>query len=326
MRELVLIIPDFYLGERELRAPRHLPLPALERLLRLATRQSLAGGWRPWLCERVGRPDLAGLAPAALAAGGLDPVVPSQGCRRVWLAQPVHLQAGLTRVELAADGLLRLGRAEAEALARDFRASIGDGRLVLEPLAGGAFLLHGLEADATTEDPARHLGADIAAALPRGAGAAALRRLSGEVELWLHEHPVNRERLRSGAAPVSGLWLWGGGEASGELARRHLPQGFGTDASFAGLWRLCGAEARPLPADCDALEQETGAASAVALVEQAAGLEALERDWMAPAAARLGRGDLAMLTLVINDHSFSVRPRDRFRLWRARRPWPERLA
>lgn len=329
MRELILIFPDFHPAGTDRRALRPAELPTLENLLRFAARQPLAGGWRQWLCRRLGRPDLAVLSPAALAAG-LRASLPPEG-RRVWLAQPVHLQAGLTRVELAPDGLLRLASGEAEALAQDFQARIGAERLVLEPLLGGTFLLHGLEAEATTEDPARHLGADIAEALPRGVGAAALRRLSGEVELWLHEHPVNRERLHRGAAPVSSLWFWGGGEAgdipaAGRDPERDFPRGFGVEASFAGLWRLCGAEARPLPAGCAALGQAAGAAPAVALVEQAvAGPEALERDWLAPAAMRLRRGDLAMLTLVIDDFAFSVRPHDRFRFWRPRRPWPEQL-
>lgn len=328
MRELILIFPDCYLAGADRRGLWPAELPALEGLLRVAVRRPVLGGWRAWLCRRVGRPDLAELAPAVLAAGLRDARLLAG--RRIWLAQPVHLQAGLTRVELAPEGLLRLEPGEAEALARDFNVRIGEERLVLEPLDGGALLLHGLEAEATTEDPARHLGADIAAALPRGVGAAALRRLSGEVELWLHEHPVNLERLHRGLMPVSSLWFWGGGEASGTPAGHcpgpGLPRGFGADAGFAGLWRRCGGEVRSLPADCDTLEREAGSGTAVVLIEQGAGgLEALERGWVAPVAMRLWRGDLPRLTLVMNDFAFSLRPRDRFRFWRSRRPWPGQL-
>lgn len=324
MRELVLIIPDLYLQEGEWPALLA-PLPGLEALLRFATREALPQGWRAWLCRTLGRDDLAALAPASLAAG--SQAAHDAPSRRLWLAEPVHLQAGLTRVQLAPEGLLRLGQDEAAILAADFRAIFGASGLALQPLPAGNFILHGLEAEARTEDPARYLGSDIAEALPAGSMAAALRRLSGEVELWLHSHPVNRARASRGVPAVSSLWIWGGGDARGRTVARSLPAGFGEDASLVGLWRLCGQEPMALPGSLAALDDRSGS-SAVAAIgggSSGAGLEALERDWFAPAAMRLARGELAMLTLVANDLAFRVRSRDRLRFWRRRRRWIEHL-
>lgn len=324
MRELVLIIPDLYLQEGE-RPALAAPLPGLEALLRFATREALPQGWRAWLCRKLGRDDLAALAPASLAAGSQTAADASP--RRVWLAEPVHLRAGLTRVQLAPDGLLRLHPDEAATLAADFGAVFGASGLALQPLPAGNFLLRGLEAEARTEDPARYLGGDIAEALPAGSMAAALLRLSSEVELWLHSHPVNHSRVRSGVLAVSSLWIWGGGDARGRTIARSLPAGYGEDASLVGLWRLCGHEPMALPGCLAALDDRSGSSAVVAIggALSGAGLELLERDWFAPAAARLARGGLAMLTLVANDLAFRVRPRDRLIFWRRRRRWIEYL-
>jgi len=71
-----------------------------------------------------------------------------------------------------------------------------------------AFSLAGpASADAHAPEPARCVGMNMAAALPRSP---ALRRLGAEIEIWLHEHPVNRARSERGELPVTGLWLWGG--------------------------------------------------------------------------------------------------------------------
>lgn len=325
MRDLVLILPDLYLQDGE-PSGEAATLPALEKLLRYAARAALPQGWRSWLCSRVGRTDLAALAPACLAAGAVAAVAPSSR-RRVWLAQPVHLRAGLTRVQLAHDGLLRLTPDELDAVSGDFRAAFGGSGLGLHPVSGGGFLLSGLEAEAHTEDPARYLGADISEALPKGSAAAALQRLASEIELWLYTHPINSARARAGLLAVSSLWIWGGGERCGRERAQALPAGFGEDACLVGLWRLCGQEPYPLPGSLPAFEA-LAAQHCVAVIRGASdgpGLVALERDWFAPAGEALAHGEIERLTFVVNDFALCLRPLDRLKFWRRRRRWMECL-
>ncbi len=46
--------------------------------------------------------------------------------------------------------------------------------------------------------------------LARGAAGGTLRRLGAEIEMWLHEHPLNQQRRTGrGQLPVTTLWFWG---------------------------------------------------------------------------------------------------------------------
>jgi hypothetical protein len=60
----------------------------------------------------------------------------------------------------------------------------------------------------------------------------ALRRLGAEIEMWLHDHPINDARRRRGELPVTSLWLWGAGAvpasgdagaAGGGIAAEQVP-------------------------------------------------------------------------------------------------------
>jgi hypothetical protein len=330
----VIVIADLYLpGEGR---GASVALPGLERIARFATISVLSRGWRPWLAERVGCAELADEAPACVAARCCTAL--SAGA--VWLATPVHCIAGLASVHLEHRGLLKLSQAELTALAADFRAVFQGSPFALAPLPSGGFLLAGPAlADAAGIEPARSIGMSIAAALPR---APALRRLGAEIEIWLHEHPVNRARGARGELPVTSLWLWGGGmlaagarapASSGAAADRA----YGSDPYLAGLWCARGAHAQALPESIAALDAAPARCSVI-LVELAELLRAerraglgdalalLDARWLAPAAARVARGAMQSLTVIANDRCLTLGRRDFMKRWRRARPGLAALA
>ena len=171
----------------------------------------------------------------------------------------------------------------------------------------------------------------VAEALPVGEGAPALRRLSAEMEMWLHEHSVNTARMRRGEPPVAALWLWGGGAppAARPAARREIVDAaFGLDAFVGGLWRLAGGETSPMPVDSAAVIGEPRAQRALGVVEVTELLHAnaswpltqavaeIDRRLISPSLAALHRGELDRVVLLANDRSLSMRATHRWRLWR----------
>jgi len=146
----------------------------------------------------------------------------------------VHWVASLTTLHLPAHGLLRLASAEQQLLVESFAASFASAGFRLRALPSGGFLALGtaLPEGVETLDPAQCLGANLAEALPQGPGAAALRRLGAEIEMWLHEHPVNITRMRAGQPPISTLWLWGGGARLATRARAGAGTSQGTAERF----------------------------------------------------------------------------------------------
>jgi hypothetical protein len=318
-----LVLQDLYPNRASPEAPALPRLAALERWIARAAATPLPRGWRAALAEGAAAESYTEGGAAAGAAGALpDPT------RGYWLATPVHLLAGLDTLRLHPAGLLTTSLEEQCALAADFEQVFQGSGWARRATQRRELLLEGPPAEGiTTQDPARFLGRAVREGVPQGVGAAALRRLMSEIEMWLHEHPVNERRLAAGQLPISGLWLWGGGEAASERAR-SLPPLYGEDLAAEALWKLAGAPIHSLPSDWAALPntRERGAVLIVP-VDSGAGAEALqrhERDWIAPllAHALRGRGEA---TLLCADKRFTLTGRARWKLWRRDRPWWEAL-
>jgi hypothetical protein len=324
VRELVIVIPDLYLP-RELRGAsgagsRFENIPGLESAARFGARTRLAGGWRSWLLGQIGRADLAGVAPACIAAAALDPAPaawladPAAPALPRWIAIPLHLHAGLTRVHLDVRGLLRLTAPEQAILAAEFARTFGSSQQTLAPLPFGEFLLGtpGLTPLATDE-PGRAASGELDQPMPAGPAAAALRRLLAEIEMWLHGLPLNEARRARGEAPVTALWLWG---AAGRIVRpeqralSELAAAFGRDAWLEGLWRLNGATCRRPPQDLGEI-LAAGVRAAVLVVEVggqldgessvAGALRGLDARFISPALQGLRRGAVDAVSVVLND-------------------------
>jgi hypothetical protein len=355
VREIVIVISDLYLPAASEGGPLgSIAVPGLEHAARFGATSLLENDWRAWLAQWLGREELVGAAPASVAAagvaGGRD-----AAARTAWIATPVHLVAGMTSLHLERRSILRPSPAELAGFAADFQSTFQDSGFHLEPLESGDFLMLGPGGlHAQTTEPARSMGGSVADALPGGTGAAPLRRLGAEIEMWLHEHPVNVTRTNRGEPPVSALWLWGGGPASlGPVSLRRAdgndagPQSgpnvavtdlaFGTDAYLRGLWRLHAGDIRPLPEQFDALFGYPLAQRAVLVMEVGQVLHSdpkqtlfdavaeLDRRFISPALKASRRGEVERVALVANDRQLVVRARDRVKLWRRPRPGLEGL-
>ena len=199
-----------------------------------------------------------------------------------WLrADPVHLRPDVADLVLFDAVDAGVSSEEARALAET----------VNEALRPGGPLVHAAHPHrwyVALEAPARMAttplslaaGAGISAAMPRGPDAPRWRRWMNEVQMALHDCPVNAERERRGAAPINSVWPWGGGslppsagapapEEGGSLPPasrapasregRSLPPGSGAPAPFVQAWsddalvhglaRHAGIECGALPGD-----------------------------------------------------------------------------
>jgi hypothetical protein len=342
MREAVIVIADLYLQPGE---EPHAPgvgsaaLAGLEHLGRFGERTRLVRGWRAWLAGWLGRAELADLAVAQVAAaGGTSGTAGALPTR--WIATPVQLLAGLTRLHLPRDGIVRLTPPEQAALVSAFGRVFAGADLKLEALSDGQLLLTtpGIAPLATAE-PARSAGGEVR--VPQGLAAAPLLHLTAEIEMWLHGEPLNELRRRRGAAAVSGLWLWGADGGTVLPPRAHTAPGssiaFGEDAWLSGLWQLLGGAARPLPERPEALFT-VNAERCVAVVELSGArpdapwsslheaAAALDERLIVPALTALKSGTLERLTLIANDTRVSVGRLSALKRWRARRPGLEAFA
>jgi hypothetical protein len=308
VRELVIVLSGL---------PGH-RFPSLAQITRFARAAPLRQDWREWVLSWLA--SLSGarwppVSPAALAGWDVTGLPPG---RTGWLATPVHLIAGLTRLHLDPAGPLWLSAEEQRQLAADFARTFAP-QHTLVGLRSGEFLLLGAELEAHTFEPARCIGVELSDALPSGPGAAGLRRLGSEIGMWLHSHPLNRALESRGARTISALWLWGGGPLS---APPHRPTAadhtavFGDDASSLGIAHICGI-AGGLPQQLPELFGYPAVAHAVVVLEAGRMLtDTIDARFLAPAIAALRSGALRRLRVLASDRVLALQSRDLWKFWR----------
>ncbi|MFO8025628.1 MAG: hypothetical protein R6U90_10795, partial [Thiohalophilus sp.] len=81
------------------------------------------------------------------------------------------------------------------------------------------------------------------------------RRLMNEVQMLLHDHPVNQQRAAEGRLTVNSLWLWGGGHKPHKSAVRWQ-QVYTDDWLLDALARFHHVSSEDLPVSAETLLQE----------------------------------------------------------------------
>ena len=257
-----------------------------------------------------------------------------------WLrADPVHLRPDVADLVLFDAVDAGVSSEEARALAEIVNGALRPGGPVIDAAHPHRWYV-ALEAPArmATTPLSLAAGAGISTAMPRGPDAPRWRRWMNEVQMALHDCPVNAERERRGAAPINSVWPWGGGSlppVSGAPA--PFVQAWSDDALVRGLARHAGVECGVLPGGGASLSDGAWLGSAPrpgahlitfdALYRAArrsdldgwrAGLARFSASWAKPLLDALDRGRVARVS--IHDergHRFVATRWGRFR-WRRR--------
>jgi hypothetical protein len=285
--------------------------------------------WRQWLAEEAGAGEDSLLRfPAGPCMRSLEPRTAGDG---TWAcARPVHLLTAIDHLQLAA-GNLSLDDAESKGLVESINRHLdGRGFRLHVTQSGPDWLLEcATPIECSCVEPEAAEGRNLRDTLPAGPDGALLRALMNEIQMLLHEHPVNEARAGRRLPTVNSLWLWGFGRTA-EARRANLPGLHTDDAWLQGLWRTHGASASPLrereatalDAACDGIV----AWSRVPASGVDAALARAEVQLFVPAKERLASGSLQQVVMRLGDRTIRVDRGARFRFWRRSRPLHEVLA
>ncbi len=234
-----------------------------------------------------------------------------------WIAaaDPVHMEPRLDRLFLRALGPGDVSRPELQRLLEGLQESLGDPGTIGFAQVGDCAYIRSEQVLVTAAVPAAQLdGRNPDGYLPSGDDAAATLKLVSEIEMTLHEQPVNSDRLANGLPPVNSLWLWGGGFAP-ELSSEPIPPLFGDEPTLLGYWESVSGIGRAWPGSVGAC-LDASDSGFVAVVPRAAAPDELG---VALAALRdaLHAGRVDRVRLIAADGvRATLRAADRFRVWR----------
>jgi len=332
-----LLVPGLFPPHEALPAPAgDERLPGLERLLAYGQRAERdALSTEEWLAREFGCDDapLAAGALTLLADGSDDSAGP--GADRWMRVDPVHLRLGRERLALVPGEGFEVTRAEAEALVESINRHFS-AEMTVYPLHPKRWCARvNLAQPPAAVPPLELAGVDMSALLAPGPRHNRWHALVNEIQMLLHDHPVNAAREARGEPAVNSVWCWGAGRLPGAAAGpwrsvtadEPIALGFARLARIArfalpaggGEWLArTGGEGRHL-AVLDALRAPRALGDAAACARE---LRRLEEGWFAPLLAALRRGRLGMVTIHVPESgaSFETIRSDLRRFWRRARP------
>jgi hypothetical protein len=324
-RRMLFLIPHLFPTARLLEAAaQDLHLPALQTLLARGTRTPCpTEGVEAALCTALGivRQQDWPLAPITLEADG------GVAGNAYWLrADPVHLRVMRDRIVLADSSALNLSRPEADELAATIGQHFGDALRPLPLHPKRWYVQYPTSPRLITTPVSVATGRDIDPLLPQGIDAMPLRSQLNELQMLLHEHPLNQAREARGELPVNSLWLWGGGIKPAVPATR-IPV-FAREDEARALAAFCGSDLHPLPARLDKsllktagvilLDELTSAGQSGDAYGWREAVRALEANWFVPllgALRTVGAPGLRLLDPV-NGQALHLHASDAWKIWR----------
>ena len=260
--------------------------------------------------------------PVCAVADGID----GQSANLLRL-DPVHL-------EPAGDGLVPgppgpVDRVAADALARSIEDALGGQP---RPRVGAPERWY---ADLAVPDgthwtePDEAFGRDAYDTMPAGPGGGALKRLMSEIQMVLHEHPVNRSRAAVGLPEINSVWVWGWSQPGRRPPPVWRGTVFGDHAYARGLAGLAGADRMPAAAPAPVApawpdrglkvcDEPWRALQAGDEAEAARLFERFDRSWGEPLLRALQRRRLRGLRLIVGRRVYSLGSARAWQVWRRR--------
>ena len=250
-------------------------------------------------------------------------------------ADPVHLRADQSCLHLFDSHTFPITQEEADALAAavmQFYAHLG---WQLQAVCPQRWYLGLSTAPAITTRPVMQVaGQDIDPCLPQGRDAPDWHAILNEVQMLLHNHPVNVAREQRGEPAINSLWFWGGGELPMAVQTEFVR--VASDQPLAmGLAQQAGITRVDLPSGSAELIDFAASGSSLLVTdaferpvlygEMERWLERLlqfEQDWFMPLLEALQHGKLASLTIYpCNGKRYRVTRRRLHAFWQPVRPF-----
>jgi len=335
-RHLSLVMPGA-LGPVDLLAPAQLPpLPHLARLLARGQSSPFSADTLEQALFRLFDHESNELPVAPLSYALETGSESGEWCMR---ADPVLLVPGQTSLMLMASGReLQIAPDEAQTVVSDLNKHFSELQLRFEaPTPQHWYVFGPMEAVETTP-LSRVRGRSVTGRLPQGADGVRWNGVLAELQMLLHDHPVNRARVERGAPQLNSVWFWGAGRLP-QLDRGDWTRIWSGRSLPMALAHACGIKRADRPVDAgEWLSQAEPGRHLLVLDElepylpdipqEAWGrvMARLERDWWQGLWQALRRGELDSLCLYpLDGRAICIDRKGVRRWWRRPASWASLL-
>lgn len=336
---LTLFIPDlFWPDTAQPEIYQGLPVAAIEKLLsKSAVRVTAPEEMDGWLCNRFNVARQSGSWPVAPLMLHSDAPVLAENDKEFWMrADPVHLRIEQNHLMLADSRMFNVTDEEAGQLVQDLNRGLANHGIVLQALRADRWYVRLPQAPAMQTYTLDQVTCrNINYFLPDGSDSMFWRKLLNEVQMQLHEHPVNQARESGGELSINSLWFWGGGymPESVHTDDTHVWSNGGLAQALAGACRVTYGNL-PLDVAVWLRAQETGehlvvldGLHAKAKYRDAYGwremLREVEQNWFVPICEALADGAIGRLQVMTsNAHvnlNFTATRADLWKFWLMRK-------
>ncbi len=234
-----------------------------------------------------------------------------------WLrADPVHLAVSRDNIQLYDSHVLTPTLDEMAQITTTLNGHFAeDGLQFIFPDAARGYLRIAADDMPETTPLWKMSGANVFEHLPRQVNSRTnWRRMTNEIQMLLHDHPVNTAREEKQQYPINGLWLWGGGEVNAPAltSYNHL---FGRLALARGLANLHNMPCAPLPdkfviptidKTLIVLHAPTREIRAMSPFNWQIAVNDIDTNWIAPAVAAFDDKKLSALTIIVANESSTL--------------------
>lgn len=239
-----------------------------------------------------------------------------------WIAaaDPVYLEPRLDHLCLHALRRTGVPKSEMRALIDHLQTTLADDNQLGFTRLGSYAYLSAMTPISTAAVPAYVVDQQLPEEfLPHGDDTATHRKLISEIEMALHDHEINLQRVEKGQFPVNALWLWGGGYAP-EQQTRPQPPLFSDDPLLTGFWYAMTGVTESWPGSIAACIDASAAGFVAETPEFDDSPELLER-CLQELRAALRSGQVSHITLLFRDGlRADVRRSHALRVWRRNSP------
>ncbi|MDC8445077.1 MAG: phosphoglycerate mutase [Nitrosomonas sp.] len=319
-----------------------LPTPALATLLaKSRTATSSATDINAWLCKAFNIEKQCDwpVAPIMQRMDSSEQYIDSS--RDYWLrADPVHLRIEQNHIMLADRFMFQITPEEALQFSEAINQILVHDNMTVLPLnpyrwyirLSCAPELHTQTLNAATCNNINHL-------MPTGKDGITWHKITNEIQMLLHDHPLNQERAARDQLAINSLWFWGGGFMP-QSAFSPYTAVWSNDHFAQALTLLCDINHRKLPDTAESwLQQQTNSNTENQLIvldnllnsekyndayQWRENLKKLEQDWFFPLYAALKNNRINSIRISsVNEqfsHDFFVKPSSLWKFWSSIKP------